>query len=182
MKKILFLFVLTSLFATSQVLTAIGIQVGPFSLNLTDTQIVSRAPLLDTPICYAIQNHKQLEMIVESDEQISNQETKRTIKRLRIEPFVFGVTKEGIPQIKGNVVQESLVQEVTIKYGEDEKESVGIDSGNQSSTSDNKNSNLMNFSRIHDLYVIHHSNVKAPDNLMELLKDRQIQIICHILP
>lgn len=73
--------------------------------------------ILDYPLC--ISKLKQVDMVVEAEEKLSAKETRFTIKRLLVEPYVYGVTKQGQPVLRSNIIKEKLIKEVTVKYGED---------------------------------------------------------------
>jgi hypothetical protein len=78
----------------------------------------SRA-FLESPICYAISNLKNLEIVIELNEYISIKEKKNLIKRLTVEPHVLGYTQDGRLELQGKIIQEEMLRAVTIKYGED---------------------------------------------------------------
>ncbi|MBA3236890.1 MAG: hypothetical protein H0T62_00880 [Parachlamydiaceae bacterium] len=78
----------------------------------------SRA-FIDAPICYAISNQKNLEIVVELNEYINMKEKKIVTKRLTVEPHVIGYTQEGTLELRGKITREEMLKSVTIKYRED---------------------------------------------------------------
>lgn len=153
--------------------------VGPFSLIFN----AGHRAFLDAPICYAISNQKQLEVIVENKEKVSAKEMKVTVKMLVIEPYAFGVTREDKPVLQGNVVEEKLVKEVSIKYGEDRfkdayeemGEREGIFSGWFKSS---KNQNI-DVRKIINLDVIEDSHFDIPKDYKGP-KREEMRVICQL--
>lgn len=127
MKKMLFLaYASTSLFAGY--LEGFGLTFGPFDMRFGDesspgyrrNEYPRREEVLDNPICRAISQQQQVEFLVELKEKINAKEMKITTKRVLVDPYAFGFTKEQQPILRGAVVDEKLVREVTIKFGEDQ--------------------------------------------------------------
>jgi hypothetical protein len=99
--KLLNTITLGALLLTSSVYAqGFGFNMGPFSMqfNLEGSYYADdHRDVLDSPICYAISNQKRLDMIVEGKEKISSKEIKFITKRLVVEPYAFGITREGNP-------------------------------------------------------------------------------------
>lgn len=113
MKYLLSLIVFGSLFAaTDQAVTY-----GPFSLELTGaTQSINdRRALLDDPINYAIASKQRIGLIVELDEKWAKGDT--AVKKLIVEPYVFGLDRKGQPVLRGNIVGEEVSTETTTPNG-----------------------------------------------------------------
>lgn len=174
------------LFAGSAHADGFGFNLGPFNLqfNASNGYVEGERSMLDTPICNAITNQKRLEITVQGTEKVSSKEQKKIIKNLIIEPYAFGVTTDGKPVLRGNVVEEKLVKEVSIKYGDDEfdeptaaskKKEKGFFSGMFSS---DKN-RVLDVRKIVEIKVLPGSHFDVPKNYKSL-KDDHVQVICEL--
>lgn len=167
----------------------LGVQIGPFDFGLgryrgTDAP---RAVSYD-PICTAIARRMPLEMNVEWFEKVSNEEKKITTKRIVIEPYLFGKKKDGQLILRGNVVSEKLVKEVTIKRGEGASGEIDINedgpadeatyAGTYSSTSGN-GVNTLNIQRVSGIRVLDKS-FDPPKDFNEVFKDDVAVVICTV--
>jgi hypothetical protein len=175
------------LLASSGFADGFGFNIGPFNMQFGisggDYAVYSRSAL-DSPICFAISNRKQLELIVEGTENISTKERKVVIKKLVVDPYAFGIARDGAPVLRGNVVSEKLISEETVKYGEDtfdqpsvssDKKEKGYFSGLFSS---DKTKNI-DIRKVSNIRVIEDSHFDAPKNYKGL-KDDNIQVICQL--
>lgn len=183
MKKTL----LSVLFLTSALnADGFGINLGPFSLqfNVDGTYYADdHRDVLDSPICVAISNQKRLDLIVEGKERLNDREMRITTKRIVVEPYAFGVTKENRPVLQGNVISEKLIKEVTVKYGEDkftgsenwENRAEGYFSGWFKSDKSQK----IDVSKISNLYVIGDSHFDAPKDFKGL-QEEGARVICQL--
>jgi hypothetical protein len=108
-----------------------GVDAGPFSLqfgvgdngypnNPNGGYVVEHNVVEDHPICAAITHQQQLGFVTETREILNTKELKIVTKHLVVEPYAFGITREGQPVLRGKVVEEKLLQEVTVKYGDDQ--------------------------------------------------------------
>ena len=179
--------ILAALLLTSSLSAdAFGINLGPFSLqfNVDGTYYADdHRDVLDSPICVAITNQKRLDVIVEGKEKLNEREMRITTKRIVVEPYAFGVTKEGRPILQGNVLSEKLIKEVTVKYGEDkfagsenwENRAEGYFSGWFKSDKSEK----IDVSKISNLYVISESHFDAPTNFKGI-QDANVRVICQL--
>lgn len=93
-----------------------------------------------------------------------------------------GVTRDGKPILRGNVVQEKLIREVTVKYGDerfdepfDKSDDQTIFSGVFSSE---KVKNL-DISRVMQVQVIPDSHFAIPKNYQGI-EDENIHVICEL--
>lgn len=175
-----------SLVSSSAYAEGIGFNIGPFSMqfNVGGTYYAEdHKDILDFPLCFAISNLKQVDMVVEAEEKISSTESRFTTKRILVEPYAFGVTKEGQPVLRGNIVSEKLIKEVIVKYGEDKFNEEGKWSkkeGNffsgwfKSDTSQN-----IDIQKISNIFVLQNSHFDAPKNYKGL-RDENIQVICQL--
>ena len=173
MRKLLFSlpFILAPLTAT-----AFGIQIGPFSLQLGEDVRADRFSILDTPICHAIRAHKQVEVILEIKDKLNDQEFSSIIKKVIVEPYLLGIDQTGRPILKGNIVKEEVLKEVTVKYPQMKKGQEGVLSGFFNFTGKSGEKNVIGIDQIRDVQVLQDSSVQVPDNLQELAKD--IQVLC----
>jgi hypothetical protein len=108
-----------------------GFNIGPFNMQFggSDNEYFTiNRKGLDSPICQAISTQKRLEIMVEGTEIVNTKEKKMIVRTLIVEPYAFGVTKEGKPMLQGKVVEDRLVKEVTLKYGDEKfnEESVSL--------------------------------------------------------
>lgn len=186
--KMLSSLILGSLLLTSSIQAQdFGFNLGPFSMQFnvgSSYYAKDHMDILDAPICNAISNQKQLDVIVESKEKINSKEVRMTTKRLTIEPYAFGVTLDGKPVLNGNIISEKLIKEVTVKFGEE----MDGDNGNWSNdkkegffsgwfkTEKNKTIDL---EKISNLYVINNSHFDAPKDYKGL-NDANIRVICQL--
>ncbi len=182
-----------SLAASSLCAQGIGIGIGPFRLELhggVDGEAITsqrRLQLLDNPICYAIREQKELEMIVETEEAINKNEFKSTIKKITLDPYVFGIDKNGQPILRGNIVKELLVKEVKVKYGDEKKDSVKKEEKKSFfsalfTSQKDKDIASVNIRKVSDVRVLEDAPFKAPKNINELTKDDSFDVICAIVP
>jgi|GEM_PF-3037331 len=187
MKYLSFLLLGTCFFTGSIQAEGLGINLGPFSLqfNVGDSYYADDYDdVLDSPICFAITNRKRLGIILESKEKINTREIKISTKKLVIEPYAFGITKDGKPVLNGNIISENLIKEVTVKFGEDQVDNTG----NWSNKSENgffsglfksDKSQTINIEKVSNLYVMSKSTFDAPKNYKGI-KDENIRIICEL--
>ena len=183
MKKI----VISALLLTSALSAeAFGINLGPFSLqfNVDGTYYANdHRDVLDSPICVAITNQKRLDLIVEGKETINDREMRITTKRIVVEPYAFGVTKDNRPILQGNIISEKLIKEVNVKYGEDKFS--GSDSwenkadGYFSGWFKSDKSKTIDVSKISNLYVIGESHFDAPKDFKGL-NEEGARVICEL--
>lgn len=187
MKRLRAIVLGTSLFAGSLVAQDFNFSLGPFSMqfNVDGSYYAhDHKDILDSPLCYAISNQKQLDLVVESKEKIDSKEMKFVTKRLVIEPYAFGMTRDGKPVVQGNVVKETLLKEVTVKFGEEQKEDASSWSGKKeggffSGLFKSNHTQTIEIQKISNLYVISDSHFDLPKNY-EGFKDDTIQVICQI--
>ena len=71
-----------------------------------------------TTICYAINNQKQIELLIENQEIINPKEMRTIIKKVVVEPYALG-TKDSVPILQGKIVKEENIREVNVKVNED---------------------------------------------------------------
>src|SRR5262245_58352073 len=88
-----------------------------FSLQLQGGWNINRGTALDNPVCQAINMRKILEMIVEIDEDTMAQTYRKYIKRLFIRPYIYGLNRDNQPVMRGVVIKETILQDVTVRYG-----------------------------------------------------------------
>lgn len=176
-----------SLLANSVFGVGLGISVGPFDLNFGvsyDTYAVTHRHFLDNPICNAITDQNRLEIILEQAENVSTKEKKIVTKKIIVEPYAFGVTREGRPILRGNVVEEKLIKEITLKYGDEQFDESTIASDDKKDgflsglfTSD-KNINI-DIRRIAQIQVINGSHFDVPKDYKGIT-DTNIRVICQL--
>lgn len=166
-----------------------GFNIGPFSLQFGLPSVhgsygMPVRSILDNPICYAISNRKQLEMTVEGAENVSAKERKIITKRLVVEPYAFGITREGAPVLRGNVVSEKFISEITLKYGEDKfDEETGSAKSNEKGYfsglfSSDKSRNI-DIRKVSDVRVLEDSSFQAPKHYKGVQEDN-IKILCQL--
>lgn len=172
-----------------------GISFGPFDLRFGGENFhyahpgFHRAQFEDT-ICRAISQQKQLEFTVVSKEKINAGEMKMVTNRVVVDPYAFGFTNDGQPVLRGTVVEEKLIKEVTIKLGEDlypaddkvvkkeknEEEFSGVFRSHKSKD----NIESINLEKIRDVRVIEASHFDAPKDIDTIFKDDIAQVVCQV--
>lgn len=164
-----------------------GFGIGPFSIffNGSDRDYyISNRMVLDDPICHAIENQERLELIVEGAENVSSKERKIVTKRLIVEPYVFGITREGKPVLRGNIVEDKLVKEVTVKFGEDKFDETQVSSEGKSKGffsglfSSDKSENI-DIRKVSSVQVLRNSHFDVPKNY-KLLQEEGVRVICQV--
>lgn len=163
-----------------------GFSVGPFDLQFgydnpgysRDVYIEKRNFVFDNPICEAISHQAQLGFTVEGKEVVNAKEIKIVTKRVIVEPYAFGVTKEGKPILRGKVVSEKLIREVTVKYGDEkfneQKSDKSVSGWFQAS--DKKNIDIQN---ITDVQILANTHFDAPKDYQGI-KDENIKVLCQL--
>lgn len=175
-----------SLLSSSIYGEGVGFNIGPFSMqfNVGGTYYEQdHKDILDFPLCFAISNQKQVDMVVEAEEKLNSKEIRITTKRLLVEPYAFGVTKDGKPVLRGNIVSEKLIKEVTIKYGDEKLNQEGKWAKKEESFfsgwfKSDSNQNI-DIQKISNLYVLQGSHFDAPKDY-KALKGENIQVICQL--
>jgi len=171
--------VLATLLFLPAATSALGLQVGPFSFFMTGGTNLNRNAFLDTPICAAIHNHQRVEIIVESVDRSNAKEFKSAIKRVVLEPYALGLTQEGKPFLKGNIVKESMLQETTVKYG-DEAPQIPENYFSGEMQFANAKGDKIQITKIREIRVIYDDHFSTPDNLKDILNLPDVQILCRV--
>lgn len=160
-----------------------GFNLGPFSLFFNLGDPVEHTAILNNPICFAIKNRHLLEIFVEGSEKISTKEIKIISKILVVEPHAFGVTKEGKPILRGNVIKEKLVKEVSVKYGEEQFNEYSIasdkDKGYFSGWFKSDKAQNIDIRKVSDIRVIEGSHFDTPKDYKHST-DSDMRIICEL--
>jgi len=183
----------SSLLVSAAYADGAGIYLGPFSLEFgvndygpgrdRDYETFQRSTL-DTPICTAISNLKQLAITVEVADTVSKTEKKITTKSFVVEPYAYGTTMSGKPVLRGNVVSEKVIKEETLKYGDehfDDSKSTAKKEDNSyffGMFSSSKDVNI-DIRRVIDIQVINDSHFDAPKNYKGI-EDKDVQINCQV--
>lgn len=185
--------IIKSLIVSSLLLTSgafadgFGLGVGPFSIQFNasdDDDIRIHRTELDSPICDAISNLKQIEMTVEGSQIVSTKEKKIITERVLLEPYAFGITRDGKPVLRGKVIDEKLIKEVSVKFDEDkfDPDSVASKQNGKGFFSgifnSDKNKNI-NIRKISDIQVLRESHFDVPKDYKGL-NDDDVQVICQI--
>lgn len=166
----------------------LGFNIGPFSMqfNLDGSYYANdHRDVLDSPICYAIENHKKLDMIVESHEKVSSKEFRIVTKKLIVAPYAFGITQDGKPVLNGSVTNEKLIKEVTIKYGDDQIDIAAEDSAGKedrgffSGWFKSEKSENIDIRKISNLFVINDSRFDMPRDYKSIKGDK-VRVICEV--
>lgn len=187
MKHIKSLFIALTLVTTSAYGIGFGFDLGPFNLQLdapVGGYIEDRDTIVDDPICDAIENRQQLAITVEGVENVSTKEKKIVTKRVIVEPYAFGVTKQGAPVLRGNVVEEKMLQEVSLKYGDDMFDEATVpkdskDKGFFSGLFSSDNKTNIDIRKVSVIEVIEGSHFDAPKDFKGL-EAENIDVICQL--
>lgn len=180
------LFAASFLVAGTAYAIGFGFEVGPFNMQLNTPEIYVEGgrALIDSPICEAITTQARLELIVEGIETVSTKEKKLVTKKLIVEPYAFGITRTGAPLLRGNVVEEKLVKEVTMKYEDDvyDEESISSDKKKEGFFSGLFSSDkkvTIDIRKVSDIRVIAGSHFDIPSNYTGI-NDPNIQVVCEL--
>lgn len=174
-----------------------GFGTGPFSLEFgnrhSNWMPKAEQPLiLDEVICNAISNQKQIVVTVETKKISDPKEMSVTVKEVIIEPYAFGNSKDGKPVLRGNVVSDKTIKEVTVKYSEDKfveheeeseetaeaakpPEKKGFFSGLFSSSSGDK----VDISSVRKVTMVSGSHFDVPKDFKGF-EDDSIHVICEL--
>jgi hypothetical protein len=155
-----------------------GFSVGPFSL-LFNTGFLQQRPLLHDPICNAISHQQRLEMLVEGKETVSAKEMKIVTKKLTVEPYAFGITKEGKPILRGNVIEEKQLREIRIKYEDDKFDTASEKEKSFSGWFSSGKDKNIDIRKVSDLHVVEDSHFDVPKDYQPI-KDEDIHVICQL--
>lgn len=164
-----------------------GFDLGPFNLQLdapVGGYIEDRDSIVDDPICYAISHQQQLTITVEGVDNVSSTEKKIVTKKVVVEPYAFGVRDSGAPVLSGNVVEEKLISEVTIKTGEamfnapsfavDER-----DKGFFSATFTSGSKANVDVRKVTKIEVVEGSHFDVPKDFKGL-EDEDVEVLCQL--
>jgi len=196
MNKLLLLGLISALCFGANAVNAVSadIKVGPAELQL-------RAPpgpanlhrnFLDRKICRAIQIQSRLEVFIGSKEESSPTETKVTIKRVVIEPYLFGIGQRGQPILQGNVISSEVIKEVNIKYSDVKYKNEEMQRGpgpqgrrgNQPPPPpEQKNEGGVNFADVTSIRVLETEKFNVPkdiDKQLEKYSQGNIQIVFRV--
>ncbi len=180
------LVVASMLLAGSAYADGFGFNLGPFNMQFGASEpeyLSSNSGELQNPFCSAISAQKQVEFTVHGTEVVNAKEKKMIIKTIVIEPYAFGMTRDGKPVLRGKVVSEKLVKEVTVKFGDDkfdetkakDNEDKGYFTGKFSS---DKNKNI-DISKVSNIRIIQDSHFDAPKDY-KAVKDDNVHIMCQL--
>lgn len=164
-----------------------GFSLGPFSLlfgSFDGNYLVAHRHVLDNPICFAISHQKKLDIIVEGSETVSTKEKKIITKEITVEPYAFGVNQEGKPFLKGKVVNEKMIKEVSVKFGEDQFDESSInlnekDKGSFFGRFTTEKSQTIDIRRIVQLRVIEDSHFDIPKDFKGV-SEPNMEVICQL--
>lgn len=110
--------VLLTLISTTQAFAAgIGNEMGLFCLQVQGFINTNRAVALDNPACYAMTSKKAIVMTVAIDEAINNQTYMNYIKKLTLEPYIYGIDRNQQPVLCGNIVRVEILKQQAVKFG-----------------------------------------------------------------
>lgn len=174
------------LFAGSAHAIGFGFDLGPFNMQLNappEIYVESGRAMVNDPICAAISNQQRLEIIVEGVETVSTKEKKVVTRKLIVEPYAFGMTQNGAPLLRGNVVEDKLIKEVTIKNEDDIYDESAVTTEKKKGffsglfSSDTKVT--LDIRRVSEINVIAGSHFDIPSDYKGI-QDPNIQVICQL--
>ena len=185
MMKLFLGFLLSAFLWTGAIAHAdgLGFFLGPFSLQFggeVNGPTVFSDGMSSDPICRAIVTQKQLELIAEMKENISDKEFKMVIKRITIEPYLFGMDNRHQPVLKGKIIEEKMIKEVTVKYGEESSESEKNLSGTFQIEKSKGDVSTLNVNRIQRIAVIEDSHFSIPKNYDKNSYNDVVNVICEV--
>lgn len=94
-----------------------GNEMGLFCLQVQGFINTNRAVTLDNPACYAMSSKKVITMIVLIDEAINNQTYMNYLKKLTIEPYVYGIDRNQQPVLCGNITRVEILKQQSVRFG-----------------------------------------------------------------
>lgn len=183
-------------FLTDSIQTAeFAVHLGPFELQLDGGRAAPSPAFINDPICYAIRRRKLLELVMES-KATSGNETKITVKKITIQPYLYGRTNDGQPALRGDVVAEKMLREISIKEGENtetEKKEKNKDKNDSSffsglfkSTANREQKandiETVKINRIVNINVIEESSFDPPKDFNKIFTGDLAEIICTVAP
>lgn len=128
---------------------------------------------------------------MEWDDKVGGTEFKKTIKKVTVQPYLFGKNKEGQPILRGNDVAEKMLKEITIKYcdgaeedsetAERKQEDEGYFSGWFHRKEPKKDTvNTINVRKVTHFRVIEGSHFEPPKDYKEIFEDDVTEVICAV--
>lgn len=145
-------------------------------------RFVMRPADVANQLCQAISNQNQIEVVIEKREIVNSKELRVEVKKVVVEPYGLAVTQNGQPLIRGNVVSEKTVKEVTVKFSDDRFDTSKKDQDENASSSWFGSSKLknLNLSRVR---AINPTNTRfdAPKDYKGF-EDNSLNVICEIQP
>ena len=132
-------------------------------------------------LCQAISNQNQIEIVVEKREIVNSKELRVEVKRVVVEPYGLAVTQNGQPVVRGNVVSDKMIKEVTVKFSDDRFDTSKKDQdANKSSSWFSSSSKNLDISRVR---AINPTNKRfdAPTDYKGF-EDNSLNVICEIQP
>ncbi len=196
--KFLATFAVAAALSTNVMGIGLGVQLGPFELGLglgvndNGGDVDNRLYRFEDPICYAIGNRRLLEMDVEWKERVSKTETTSTLKRITIEPYLFGRAENGQPVLRGNIVAERVLREISVKYGDeaqgqfDEEQDVsGPLSGTYRTPPKGKSGRgvqTVNIRRVASIRVVEGGHFVPPKDYNQIFQGDVAEVICTVTP
>ena len=110
----------------------------------------------------------------------SIKEFKMVIKRITIEPYLFGMDNRHQPVLKGKIIEEKMIKEVTVKYGEESSESEKNLSGTFQIEKSKGDVSTLNVNRIQRIAVIEDSHFSIPKNYDKNSYNDVVNVICEV--
>jgi hypothetical protein len=138
----------------------------------------------EDPICYAISRQKRLEIVTEDEQSPSENQLVFTVTRTVVEPYAYGLNPMGQPILYGNIIEDEMMKEVTVKFGEKYNENnkrqgrKGFFSRFFRSSDKNSNDDN-NFVRVNDVRVLN-SKFDIPEKLDDKFKKDFKHVICSV--
>jgi hypothetical protein len=169
----------------------VGLEIGPFNLNIgidddEDGRLAPNRPFLGNPICQAIAVQSRVTLILEAKEVTNSREMHVLTKRVIIEPYAFGFSGNGTPLLKGNVIEEKTVEEVTIKVDEDRFRAVNQDNQKKKGLfadwfkSETTGINTLDLSNIKNIQIVPNSHFEVPKDYKGFKDDEDVRLICEL--
>lgn len=161
-----------------------GFNLGPFSLQFgggSGGRVVTMADIQTDPICHAIARQKHLGLIVKGREKVSDKEFKIVIKKITIEPYLFGTNNRRQPVLKGKVIDEKMIKEITIKYGEGEDiDENGSMSGTFQIEQKKGDISRLKVDQIEQIFIIEDSHFDVPKGYDKNSYNDVVNVICEL--
>lgn len=186
-------FIISTLLLCAMYTQGFAFSIGPFDFGgdayfqEAQPQQVQSVPArfsIGKSLCYAISQQKKVETVVRQVEQVNSKEMKITIKKITLEPYVFGLNQDRQYVLRAKVVDEKVLKEVTVKNFDEEKTDQKDDAAEQpknvAAIPAKGDIGELNIRQIRNVHVIEDSHFDVPKDYDKIFKETMAQVFCHV--